>query len=403
MELTNYSQIPKDMLVASIHERPRKDGTSSYRLMWRENGRPEHETFHDRKEAEMWQRLLEANGNSLTKAQAVYASGQVEGPTVQEAMTAHVDQLVGTTPYTLKRYRDSIRLHFSGPLGQMKVKSVTYDSVVDWIKWMQDRGKSPKTISDKHGLLSATFETQVRYGIIDRNPCKGVRLPKKVRVGDDGDDIDMDDYRAIRDRIDPHFRPFLDFLVGTGCRFSEATALVGKDFQLDLETPLVLITKAHKLGGDENPARYIGEPKSAKSRRRVSLAPSTVYAVRPLVEQALRDKGRVFRMKEDGEFTAQAFYNRAWQPARKAAGLGVGDEKHVVVHSLRHLHAAIMLHNGMSLYELSVRMGHNSIQITADLYAHLLPEAHFNGAQVAHKALGGVPVSDTVIELEDVS
>ena len=47
-----------------------------------------------------------------------------------------------------------------------------------------------------------------------------------------------------------------------------------------------------------------------------------------------------------------------------------------------------MLHAGMSLYELSTRMGHNSIQITADLYAHLLPDAHFRGAAHAAKALG---------------
>jgi hypothetical protein len=33
-------------------------------------------------------------------------------------------------------------------------------------------------------------------------------------------------------------------------------------------------------------------------------------------------------------------------------------------------------------------MGHNSIQITADLYSHLLPDAHFRGAQHAAKALG---------------
>jgi len=111
----------------------------------------------------------------------------------------------------------------------------------------------------------------------------------------------------------------------------------------------------------------------------------------------MKDKGRVFRMKEDGEFTAQAFYNRAWQPARKRAGLGIGDEKHVVVHSLRHLHAAIMLHAGMSLYELSTRMGHQNISITADLYAHMLPDAHFRGAEHAQKALQELPL---VAELE---
>ncbi len=384
--------------MASVHaQRPRKDGTVPFKLTWRDSGKQNGQTFDTEAEANMWRELLEAADENWTKAAKLYDAHTADGPTVQEAMTAHVDQLVGTTPYTLKRYRDAIRIHFDGPLGRMKVKAVTYDSIIEWIKWMQGRELSPKTISDKHGLLSATFETQVRHGTIPRNPCKGVRLPKKVRVGDDGDDIDMDDYMAIRDRIDPHFRPFLDFLVGTGCRFSEATALVGKDFSLDTDPPLVFITKAHKLGG-EGEGRYVGEPKSAKSRRRVSLAPSTAYAVRPLVEQAMRDKGRVFRMKEEGDFTAQAFFNRAWKGPRKDLGFTKGSAKHITVHSIRHLHAAIMLHAGMSLYELSARMGHNSIQITADLYAHILPDAHFRGAQHAAKALGEAP---DLTELEE--
>ena len=62
-----------------------------------------------------------------------------------------------------------------------------------------------------------------------------------------------------------------------------------------------------------------------------------------------------------------------------------------------------MLHSGMSLYELSVRMGHTSIQITADLYAHLLPDAHWKGAQYAHKALGGVPLGEVGREFDNLS
>jgi integrase len=263
---------------------------------------------------------------------------------------------------------------------------------------MQARDLSPKTIANKHGLLSATFETCIRRGLIERNPCKGVRLPKKVRVGDDGDDITLEDFKAIRDRMDPYFQPFVDFLVGTGCRFSEATALTGKDFLLDNQPPLVLINKAHKLGGDEDPARYIGDPKSSKSRRRVSLAPSTVKAVRTLVQQALLDGKPVFRMKDGGEFTAQAFYNRAWAKPRKAAGFGPGAEKHITVHSIRHLHSALMLHAGMSMFELSARLGHNSIQMTVDLYSHLVPDAHFRGAEHAARALGEVPELDEIEE-----
>jgi integrase len=210
----------------------------------------------------------------------------------------------------------------------------------------------------------------------------------------------MDDYRAIRELMEPHFQPFVDFLVGTGCRFSEATALTAKDFKLSGNPPLVFITKAHKLGGDENPARYIGEPKSAKGRRRVSLAPSTAAVVAPLVAKASADGGPVFRMKNEGVFDHQSFYNRAWSKPRSEAGFGPGSSKHVTVHSLRHLHAAIMLHAGMNLYELSQRMGHSSIQQTADLYAHLLPEAHFRGAEHAARALGEVP---ELAEIEDES
>lgn len=380
--------------MASIQKRgPRKDGTYSYQVQWRDRdtGLPERWTHETLAKAEEWKRLIEANGNSLARAEQTVEASKMSGPTVTEMMLAHIDQLVGTTPYTIKRYRGDVRLHFSGPLGEMKVKAVTHQSVIGWIKWMQGRELGPKTIALKHGLLSATMETAIRAGHIDKNPCKGVRLPKNARVGEQWEGIDMDDFKAIRARIDAHFRPFLDFLVGTGCRFSEATPLRAKDFKLDNDPPLVFITKAHKLGGEEDPARYVGEPKSKKSRRRVSLAPSTVESVRAFVEAAAKDGGPVFRMKEGGRLDAQAFFNKAWGPARDDAGYGASQPKHVKVHTLRHLHAAVMLNAGMSIYELSARLGHGNIAITVDTYSSLLPDAHFKGAAIAHKALSGIP------------
>ena len=373
--------------MASIHKRgPKKDGTYSYRLMWRDpEFGPRHETFQDKTEAEIWKRLLDANGQSLAVATSLYENAQLAGPTVVEALREHIAQIVGATEYTISRYEDDVRLHFSGDFGGLKLKGLKSADITRWVKWMEGRGKSPKTISLKHGLLSAAMETAVRHGHIDRNPCKGVRLPKKKRVGDDGDDITMGDYQTIRAHMDPHFHPFVDFLVGTGCRFSEATALLGRDFDLDGNPPVVFINKAHKLAAAGG--RYVGSPKTEKSRRRVSLAPSTVTAVAPLVEKALKDGGPVFRMKRAGEFTAQAFYNRGWRDARKAAGFGPGSQKHVTVHSLRHLHAALLLGNGMNMYELSRRLGHNNIQTTIDLYSSLLPDAHFRGAEVATRAL----------------
>lgn len=386
--------------MASIRTRTRKNGTEYHTLSWRENGKQNGLSFDTLAEAEMWQRLLDANGQSFSKAEKMWEDAQHEGPTVKQALLDHIDLLVGTTEYTVKRYRDAVRLHFSGNLGECRVKALTHAHIIEWIKWMQERDKSPKTISLQHGLLSACMETCVRHGLIERNPCKGVRLPKQVRVGDDGDDISMDDFRAIRSLMDPHFHPFIDFLVGTGCRFSEATPLLASDFTLNGNPPLVFISKAHKQGAAGG--RYVGEPKTSKSRRKVSLAPSTAESIRPLVQAAALDGGPVFRMKDGGEFTAQAFYNRGWERPRREAGLGIGSNKHVTVHSIRHLHAALMLQAGMNVYELSRRLGHTNIAQTADRYAHLLPDAHFTGAQVAHKALGGVAFGDTGLELDEV-
>lgn len=376
--------------MASIRTRTRKDESVYHSLLWREDGRQRSLSFNDLGEAERWRLLLEANGDSMTAATEVHENSLMAGPTVAEAIEHHINQLVDVTPYTIKRYRGALRNHFNGPLGNLKVAGLSHADIVAWIKWMQARGKSPKTIMDKHGLLSAALLTQVRAGTLAKNPCDGIRLPKKRRVGNDGDDIDMDDFRAIRERMDPHFHPFVDFLVGSGCRFSEASALVGTDFALGNNPPLVFITKAHKLGG-EGEGRYVGEPKSEKSRRRVSLAPSTTQAIAPLVAQALKDGGPVFRMKKGGAMDHQAFYNRAWSKPREAAGLGPGEGKHVTVHSIRHLHASIMLNAGMSMYELSTRLGHESIDVTIRTYSHFLPDTHFRGAEHAAKALGEMP------------
>lgn len=368
--------------MASIRSRKRANGTTAYAVLWRDpdTGRQTSMQFPVQADAENFKRIIEANGGSLNAAETFLERTTTDGPTVVELIERHARHVTGATEYTVKRYRDNLRLHIApSALGGYKANAVTGSDLRQWIQWMQERGKSPKTIANVFGLISSAFIAAVRDGQIDRNPCAGVRLPKKDKAGDDGE-MTRQDFDAIRARIDPHFRPFLDFLLGTGCRFSEATSLEASDFKLDDATPTVRISKAWKQSTDGG--WHIGPPKTSKGKRTISLAPSTVASLRrPL---AAAGSGRVFRMKRGGVMTPQAFYNRAWEAARREAGL----EDKVTVHSIRHLHAAIMLQGGLDMYELSRRMGHESVQMTVDLYSHLLPDAHFRGAEAAHRALG---------------
>jgi integrase len=48
-----------------------------------------------------------------------------------------------------------------------------------------------------------------------------------------------------------------------------------------------------------------------------------------------------------------------------------------------------MIQAGMEIFALSRRLGHESITTTMDRYSHLLPDAMFDAAQIAQKALEG--------------
>lgn len=381
--------------MAWIRKRVRSDGGTTYTVTWREPGDQKESTLafkDDPGKAEETVRLLDANGQSFEMASAVLASAKLDGPTLYEMMQLHIDQLVGVGDYQLGRYRAARKQYFRNGLGSMRVKGIEYKDVNRWVQGMEASGLSPKTISNHHGLLSATFTTAVRDRIIDHNPSVGIRLPKAKHVKDDAQPS-AGDWRLIRAALDEFYVPFFDFMVGTGLRFGESTALMAEDFRLDGAVPMVDVRRAWKQNSDGT--YFLGVPKTAKGTRTVSLAPSTVAAVTPLLEAA--GDGLVFRLKRGGPMRSPAMHGRVWQPAVRAARTADKDapsrvllNKHVTIHQLRHLHAALMLQGGMPIYDLSRRLGHTSIQMTIDLYSHLLPDAHFTGAAVAAKALEGL-------------
>lgn len=58
-------------------------------------------------------------------------------------------------------------------------------------------------------------------------------------------------------------------------------------------------------------------------------------------------------------------------------------------HDLRHSAATLLLALGVPLKEVSEILGHSSINITADLYGHVLPDAQKNAALKVETRLFG--------------
>ena len=381
--------------MAWVRARRRSDGGITYTVTWREPGDSEESTLSvrdDKALADQQVRLLDANGQSYSAAKRAAANAKIGGDTVKGAILTHVDQLINAGPDQLHRYRQAARNHFGGLIGAIPVAALEHDDIVAWIRLMQSKGLSAKTIANHHGLLSAALTTAVRQRLRPDNPCNGVRLPRDTSITEKMRVMTAEDSLDIVQAHPERYRPLVAFLRATGARFGEATALLGGDFQLDVPQPVVRIEKAWKRDG--NNRFYIGPPKTKKSRRTISLPPSLVEYIRPAVTTAGKN-GTVFTTSTGGPIRHSKFHE-FWSKALDSLGYAKYDRPRI--HDLRHTSSGLMLAGGMNIYELSRRLGHNSITTTIDRYADLLPDAQFRGADIAETTLGKMPA---VGEIED--
>jgi integrase len=60
---------------------------------------------------------------------------------------------------------------------------------------------------------------------------------------------------------------------------------------------------------------------------------------------------------------------RVWEPALAKAQL-----RRVVMHSLRHTFASLLIEQGENVKYVSTQLGHASVQTTLDRYGHLFPD-----------------------------
>ncbi|MGW9025082.1 site-specific integrase [Streptomyces sp. NPDC055722] len=205
------------------------------------------------------------------------------------------------------------------------------------------------------------------------NPCKGTRLP---RIDDHIDEemcfLERDEYARVAAEItDPAARDLADWLVGTGMRWGEATALQVRDLNLNADVPTANVQRAWKRAKKGSAtAFYLGPPKTRKARRLVALSPAQVEMARRLAA-GRRPEDYVFRAAMGGEWRHANYYNRKWKPAVQAA-VDKGLPKRPRIHDLRHTHVAWLIAAKIPLPAIQNRVGHESIQTTVDRYGHLV-------------------------------
>jgi integrase len=370
--------------MASIRTRPGKDGTS-YAVLYRAGGSQRSRTFRDetsaRRHAERIERLGIEAADRILEAQEGRDPERL--PTVAQQVERHIDGLSGVQPATITTYRTMARQVADTALGMLPLDAAHRDDVASWVRAQEEAGASSKTIRNKHALISAALARAVDDELVERNVAARVRITRTERR--EMDFLTPAEFAIVLARATPHYRPLLMFLFGTGMRLGEATALRPRDVHLEQKPVTVTVTRAWKKGGT------LGPPKTAAGRRTLSLPPQVVEAIRPRIEAA--DPDDLLFVNVHGRRVMQASLHDLWQHwiddtvFDRATGTRVKRlprlGKVPRIHDLRHSHAAWMIGQGRSLFEIRQRLGHESIQTTADTYGHLLPEAHVQDERAA--------------------
>lgn len=93
----------------------------------------------------------------------------------------HIDLLVRPSVGTVRTYQTMLKLHICDVIGHIPVDKLDYRHLTYWIKAMQIKGRSAKTIKNNHGLIFSAMETAVRLGYRKDNRAEGCSSPPAKR------------------------------------------------------------------------------------------------------------------------------------------------------------------------------------------------------------------------------
>ena len=299
------------------------------------------------------------------------------------------------SPSTQKTYRVITEAHVVPYIGHHRLDrldATTIDRLYATLResgGRQGRGLAPKTIRNVHGVLSSALTFAVKKGLIVRNPVERAEAPSVGR-SETPSPWDTGELRAFvlgaeADRVAALWR----LLATTGMRRSEALGLGWSAVDLDRASLAITHTVVEGEGG---PIRREAT-KTRSSRRRVALDAGTVSALREhrlrqLEERlawgaAYQDLGLVFA-REDGSLIRPSYVSRRFDRLVQDLGL-----RRVRLHDIRHSWASVALLNGVPMKVVQERLGHSSIQITMDLYSHVLEGLDRSAADTVATAVFG--------------
>jgi integrase len=293
-------------------------------------------------------------------------------------------------PSTWRQYEQHVRTHLTPALGRLEMTRLAGADVERMTTAIIASGRAPRTAQLARTILRRALADAQRDGRVHRNAAALARPPRvpsrSIVAGRDY--FEGPDLRRLMTAAKVHpLGPLVTLAATTGLRLGELLGLAWTDVDTDARTLTVRRALARSWDG-----WALAEPKTPRSRRTVNLPATAITALdrqhelqdaaRDAVGDAWQDRDGLIFTDAVGRPVDGRAVNKTFHTLLAAAGLPA-----IPFHGLRHSAATAMLAGGVSLRTVADALGHSTITITADVYAHVSPEARREAADAIERAL----------------
>jgi integrase len=248
-------------------------------------------------------------------------------------------------------------------LGHLPVEQSSRSDVDAWVSSIEAR-VAGKTLRNLHGVLSSVLEGATRETPPLRLDNPGVRIRRGLATSEEMCFLSYGEWALLHrclERTSRLGRPvdatlgqdLALLLVGSGLRYSEATALQAK--HLDLLAPVCTVRIVQAWKRQPGGAYLLEEPKTRRSQRTVTVSDEVRAALIKRSAGKAADE-LAFTTVSGGQLKNARFSNYYWRPAVLRARV-LGLEKDPRTHDLRHTHASWLIAAGRPLPSIQRRLG----------------------------------------------
>lgn len=281
-------------------------------------------------------------------------------------------------------------------IGHKRLDKITARDIQKFITDMLTNGRnlnngkplSRKTAVHHLSFISDVFSYAVRMGMLCDNPCRRVFVPKQEQ--EEKQIYTIEQVKILYENLKSEpmkYQVYLLLSIYSGYRRSEMLGLEWKD--IDFEHDLIHVRRTSQYTSEKG--IYTDTTKTRKSKRVSKMPASIMNLLRQFKADQNEEARRLGTKWEDYDRLFTKWNGAPMNPQTPFEWLKGYCERIGIpfrnIHSLRHLHASLLIFEGVDVVAVSEDVGHSVVGTTLNLYSHMFQEAKARNCDAISNAL----------------